>query len=220
MLEEPIDFKMKNVSLHVEVDEQVVDEYDRKEKERNSLSKKTAYSSESKKSKKKLTLNDCLKYFTSKETLSDDDLWFCPKCKERRKATKKMDLWRLPDVLIIQLKRFNYDRYWRDKIDIVVDFPIQNLDLSTYTLNPEDIKDSVYDLISISNHMGGLGGGHYTAYAKNKEDKEWHLFDDSYVSSVSEVTPERSAYVLIYERRKKQNSSNRVPSAREANASS
>jgi len=25
----------------------------------------------------------------------------------------------------------------------------------------------LYDLYAVSNHFGGLGGGHYTAYAKN-----------------------------------------------------
>ena len=28
-------------------------------------------------------------------------------------------------------------------------------------------KKLIYDLYAVSNHFGGLGGGHYTAYAKN-----------------------------------------------------
>lgn len=40
----------------------------------------------------------------------------------------------------------------------------------------------VYDLVAVSNHMGGLGGGHYTALAKNGD--RWYNFDDSYVSLV------------------------------------
>lgn len=28
-------------------------------------------------------------------------------------------------------------------------------------------KRVIYDLYAVSNHFGGLGGGHYTAYAKN-----------------------------------------------------
>lgn len=36
--------------------------------------------------------------------------------------------------------------------------------------------------------MGGLGGGHYTAYAKNKDNGSWYLFDDS---STSQIDPSR-----------------------------
>uniref|UniRef100_A0A2D4LE82 ubiquitinyl hydrolase 1 n=1 Tax=Micrurus spixii TaxID=129469 RepID=A0A2D4LE82_9SAUR len=60
----------------------------------------------------------------------------------------------------------------------------------------------VYDLIAVSNHYGGLGVGHYTAYAKNKINGKWYYFDDSNVSPASEeqiVT--KAAYVLFYQRR-------------------
>jgi len=50
---------------------------------------------------------------------------YCPKCKKHQQATKKFDLWSLPDTLIIHLKRFSYNRYWRDKIDALVEFPIK-----------------------------------------------------------------------------------------------
>lgn len=33
-----------------------------------------------------------------------------------------------------------------------------------------DGQTYIYDLFGISNHYGGLGGGHYTAYAKNWKD--------------------------------------------------
>ena len=60
----------------------------------------------------------------------------------------------------------------------MVDFPLKDFDISEYVLNhnlPEDYfkgeneentqKGSlVYDLIGITNHFGGTGGGHYTAY--------------------------------------------------------
>lgn len=28
-------------------------------------------------------------------------------------------------------------------------------------------EEPIYELYAVSNHYGGLGGGHYTAYAKN-----------------------------------------------------
>lgn len=50
-----------------------------------------------------------------------------------------------------------------------MNFPIHNLDLSKYvkSIDPSG-GSSVYELYAISNHYGGLGGGHYSAYAKVK----------------------------------------------------
>ena len=36
---------------------------------------------------------------------------YCPQCKDMKQATKKFDLWKLPEVLVIHLKRFTYNRY-------------------------------------------------------------------------------------------------------------
>lgn len=46
-----------------------------------------------------------------------------------------------------------------------MDFPIHNLDLSKF-VKQKDGRSYVYELYAISNHYGGLGGGHYTAFAK------------------------------------------------------
>jgi len=48
---------------------------------------------------------------------------YCPNCKEHQQATKKLDLWSLPPVLVVHLKRFSYSRYMRDKLDTLVEFP-------------------------------------------------------------------------------------------------
>jgi hypothetical protein len=59
---------------------------------------------------KDVTLLDCLDQFLTKEKLSTDDSWYCPNCKKSVQATKKFDLWRLPEILVVQLKRFSYSR--------------------------------------------------------------------------------------------------------------
>ena len=46
-----------------------------------------------------------------------------------------------------------------------MNFPVHNLDLTKY-VKSKDGQSYVYNLYAISNHYGGLGGGHYTAYAK------------------------------------------------------
>jgi ubiquitin carboxyl-terminal hydrolase 4/11/15 len=44
-------------------------------------------------------------------------------------------------------------------------------------LHKEDGKVEVYDLIGVDEHYGGLGGGHYTASAKNFMDGCWYHYN-------------------------------------------
>ncbi|KAF2313549.1 hypothetical protein GH714_011594 [Hevea brasiliensis] len=125
---------------------------------------------------------------------------YCPRCKEHRQATKKLDLWTLPDILVFHLKRFSYSRYLKNKLDTFVDFLIHNLDLSKF-VKRKDGRSYIYELYAVSNHYGGLGGGHYTAFAKLIDDNRWYDFDDSCVSPVNESDIRTSAaYVLFYRR--------------------
>nr|KJB52399.1 hypothetical protein B456_008G259900 [Gossypium raimondii] len=112
-----------------------------------------------------ISLSSCLDAFLIEEPLGPDDMWYCPRCKEHRQAIKKLDLWMLPEIIVFHLKRFTYGRYLKNKIDTFVNFPIHDLDLSKYVMS-KDGQSYLYELYAISNHYGGLGGGHYTAYAK------------------------------------------------------
>ncbi|KAF8412057.1 hypothetical protein HHK36_000010 [Tetracentron sinense] len=148
-----------------------------------------------------ISLFSCLEAFLKEEPLGPDDMWYCPSCKQHRQATKKLDLWRLPEILVVHLKRFSYSRYLKNKLDTFVNFPIRNLDLSKYVKSKGDTHSHVYELYAISNHYGGLGGGHYSAYAKLMEENRWYHFDDSHVSPVSEDEIRTSAaYVLFYQK--------------------
>ncbi|XP_012510634.1 PREDICTED: ubiquitin carboxyl-terminal hydrolase 4 isoform X2 [Propithecus coquereli] len=153
-----------------------------------------------KKKKTAVALRDCIELFTTMETLGEHDPWYCPTCKKHQQATKKFDLWSLPKILVVHLKRFSYNRYWRDKLDTVVEFPVRGLNMSEFVCDLS-ARPYVYDLIAVSNHYGAMGVGHYTAYAKNKLNGKWYYFDDSNVSLASEdqiVT--KAAYVLFYQR--------------------
>ncbi|TGJ84517.1 hypothetical protein E0Z10_g4221 [Xylaria hypoxylon] len=155
-----------------------------------------------KRRKRGLTLDECLDEFERDEVLSEQDMWYCPRCKEHRRASKKLDLWKTPDILVIHLKRFSSSGFRRDKLETVVDFPTENLDITSRVLQMEEGKQENYDLIGVDCHYGGLGGGHYTAYAKNFTDGQWYSYNDS---SVSKTTTDRivdsSAYMLFYRRR-------------------
>ncbi|KAG4117609.1 hypothetical protein ERO13_D12G242700v2 [Gossypium hirsutum] len=147
-----------------------------------------------------ISLSSCLDAFLIEEPLGPDDMWYCPRCKEHRQAIKKLDLWMLPEIIVFHLKRFTYGRYLKNKIDTFVNFPIHDLDLSKYVMS-KDGQSYLYELYAISNHYGGLGGGHYTAYAKLIDENRWYHFDDSHVSAVNESDIKTSAaYLLFYKR--------------------
>ena len=152
--------------------------------------------------KEEITLYDCLDLFTKEEVLGMNGLWYCPVCKEHRQATKRIELWNSPNILLIHLKRFESQHSFSDKIDEVVTFPIVDLDMGKHVICKNEADGDKYDLFAVDNHYGGLGGGHYTAYVKNFEDNKWYYFDDSRVSeAVPESSIAGSAYMLFYMRR-------------------
>ncbi|KAK7414501.1 hypothetical protein QQX98_006612 [Neonectria punicea] len=150
-----------------------------------------------------ITLDECLDEFERAEILSEQDMWYCPRCKEHRRASKKFDLWKTPDILVAHLKRFSSSGWRRDKLDVLVDFPVEGLDLTTRVIQKEEGKEEIYDLIAVDDHYGGLGGGHYTAYAKNFVDGRWYNYNDSSVSHVADPSTAitEAAYLLFYRRR-------------------
>jgi len=157
-------------------------------------------------SKNGIDLASCMEAFTKEEVLRKSEAWYCSKCKKHMCATKKFDLWMVPDVLIIHLKRFSYNSIFRDKISTLVDFPVDGLNMGKWVVNQNEEKSTIYDLYAVSNHFGGLGGGHYTAFGKNLLDGKWYNLDDSCVSLVSNPNQVKTAaaYVLFYKRREKQ----------------
>lgn len=48
-------------------------------------------------------LSDCLEYFRQTEKLEKDNSWYCNKCKDHVEATKKIELYRVPPILIFCL---------------------------------------------------------------------------------------------------------------------
>jgi ubiquitin C-terminal hydrolase len=124
----------------------------------------------------RVSINDCFRLFSSEEVLGAEDQWYCSNCKTHVQASKKIDLWKMPNVLIVHLKRFQFTRGFRNKIESIIEFPFQDdevLDVAEFL--PEGALDTnheglKYKLFGISNHMGSLYSGHYTAYAKLWED--------------------------------------------------
>ena len=154
--------------------------------------------------KKGVSVMDCISKYCEKEQLDETDMWYCSQCKEHVQAWKQFSLYVTPPILIVHLKRFHYSQttHRRDKIDTLIDFPLTDLDLRSVLKHSNWDQEPLYDCYAVSNHFGGLGGGHYTAYARG-DDGSWSNFDDSRVTTgvdESEVVSS-AAYCLYYKRK-------------------
>mmetsp|Transcript_18225 Transcript_18225/g.47568 ORF Transcript_18225/g.47568 Transcript_18225/m.47568 type:complete len:1305 (-) Transcript_18225:193-4107(-) len=152
-----------------------------------------------------LTLHKCFQTFSAGEKLNQLNAWRCTNCKQEVQAHKKMDIWMAPPILVLQLKRFLVDPLrpgYREKIDDDVSFT-EHLDLSQYVLGPQKDEDLEYELCGVTEHMGGVGGGHYIAYCK--VNGKWSQYNDSTVTPCSiEKACVPGAYALFYRRLSKE----------------
>jgi ubiquitin C-terminal hydrolase len=148
-----------------------------------------------KQSRVSVPLHSCLKEYCKEQTLSVNDFWCCSTCKDIREGKQSMSLWRLPDILTIHMKRFNCSERWKEKITTRVNFPVTGLDMSQH-VDPSAPKDSnIYDLFGVINHLGGIHGGHYIAFAKatscepNGVEEVCHTFNGAMASGCIPVEP-------------------------------
>lgn len=97
------------------------------------------------KSGSSIPLKDCLDQFAAGEQLDEHNAWYCSNCKKHVCALKLITLWNTPDILVLHLKRFTFEkcpdvdgRILRKKIEDTVNFPIDRLDMTEYVLGPID----------------------------------------------------------------------------------
>ena len=142
---------------------------------------------------KNINIYDCFDLFTQKEILDKENQWYCEDIDKKIDASKQIKLWSMPKVLIVILKRFKNNG---NKISNLVNFPLDNLNLSKYCVGYDKHK-SIYDLYGICNHSGN----HYYAYCKNSNSK-WYCFNDSKVSQIDKKSLlSDKAYCLFYYRK-------------------
>ncbi|XP_075711344.1 ubiquitin carboxyl-terminal hydrolase 50 [Rhinoderma darwinii] len=123
------------------------------------------------------SLQECLDCFFQQVMLTRTDKILCPVCKIKQDASVKAQIWKLPKILILHLKRFQYKGHLKRKLKTTIDFPLKNLDLSPF-LSSSSEKHQKYKLYAVVNHFGELEFGHYTAFCKHPGTKEWNAFDD------------------------------------------
>jgi ubiquitin C-terminal hydrolase len=148
-----------------------------------------------------MTLYDSLAKYFEKETL--ESKYFDEKNNIYINAYKEIKLMRVPKYLIIVLKRYkNTNNGNLTKSNSIITFPIDDLDLSSYS-EGYDSLDCNMRLISVGCHHGGLNGGHYYAICRHK-NKLWYKYDDDTVSEFNINDDKNSlfknGYILIYEK--------------------
>ncbi|XP_034237598.1 ubiquitin carboxyl-terminal hydrolase 32 isoform X2 [Thrips palmi] len=79
-----------------------------------------------------IELDSCLEAFTKEEHLADDEKYYCSKCRDHQLASKKLQIWRLPPILIVHLKRFQFVGGKWVKSQKVVNFPFENFNPTSY----------------------------------------------------------------------------------------
>ncbi|KAF8540995.1 hypothetical protein BDD12DRAFT_802855 [Trichophaea hybrida] len=173
-----------------------------------SLSTTAATSPPTGKPNKLITLEDCIDLFSSSEDLeaipaSDLASRSCTACGSDHGFSKAFTLGELPKVLCIHLKRFRWKRNTtrgsKQKVDTLVKFPLEGLDMTRWLSDHETHNgNALYELYAVVVHQGsGANSGHYTAFVKNR-DEWWSLNDER----ASRVQPEQvlktKAYLLFY----------------------
>ena len=144
---------------------------------------------------KQPTLIDCFNHYVDGEIIEN---YKDENTNEFVNIRKRILFWSFPNILAIDLKRFNNRA---QKNQSYVNFPIDDLDLSQYVIG---YKKEIYkyELYGVCNHSGSTMGGHYTSYVKNANGK-WYHFNDTSVSEVGLVNTIISpkAYVLFYRKK-------------------
>jgi len=160
---------------------------------------------------------DALTKFLEEEMLVKDEQWHCDKCNQKVDAMKKIDLWKLPPVLVLHLKRFEFCSCTGEfkKIDTLLSAPL-TLDLTPFCSSVQK-EGARFEVACVANHFGGVGMGHYTATCRvpspksrivengtrsvvdGAADCEWYHFDDELVDPLmdSSAVIGPQAYVIF-----------------------
>jgi ubiquitin carboxyl-terminal hydrolase 8 len=148
-------------------------------------------------------LSECFQSYLKTEILNQTQHdWKCDDCKEYTSAEKIVRFWKVPECLVILLKRFMHsDSNGQCKITTGIDIPFEFEFLKGTELLPLPYKK--YQLKAIGNHYGNIHGGHYNASCLHKG--QWWNIDDLHMQPIHEQREDwskgnTSCYMLFYER--------------------
>ena len=149
---------------------------------------------------RRFSVENALSRFTEREHLDGADKFHCRKCKKAQPSVKDLKIMRLPNILVIHLKRF--ERGF-SKVGDEVELS-KEIDMARYVdRHAESLSENrgtTYKLYGMVNHSGSLWGGHYTAIAREVNSTRWYTFDDSRVSPTDVPAVSGQPYLLFYVR--------------------
>uniref|UniRef100_A0A1D1XSJ5 ubiquitinyl hydrolase 1 n=1 Tax=Anthurium amnicola TaxID=1678845 RepID=A0A1D1XSJ5_9ARAE len=142
------------------------------------------------------SLRDALRRFFQPEILDGSNKYSCSSCKKLSEARKQMFILRAPNVLVIQLKRF--EAMYGSKINKDVAFE-EVLLLSSFMCKASQDPQPEYNLFGSIVHSGySPESGHYYAYIKDAAGR-WYCCNDAYVSlSTAQAVLSEKVYILFY----------------------
>ncbi|XP_012941592.1 uncharacterized protein LOC101864474 isoform X2 [Aplysia californica] len=145
------------------------------------------------------TVEDALLKYVKPETLDNDNAYKCPKCKNKVRAQKRFTIQKAPNVLTLQLNRFDFNRHLSGKINRFIRYP-EKVNLRNF-MSQKQGEPVLYHLYGVVVHSGHSSDhGHYYSYVKSPS-KTWYCMNDSSVHQVNANTVFNSdAYVLFYAR--------------------
>tara|TARA_Y100000389_G_scaffold110624_1_gene107724 strand:+ start:717 stop:1646 length:930 start_codon:yes stop_codon:yes gene_type:complete len=145
------------------------------------------------------SIKDGIEDFFQKKLL-DSIEWKCDKCNLLHKNnTAQNYLWKLPNVFIVCIKRFSFNknRIIKDFSEIKIDITIN---LNQFYINKKNNINYTYELKSIANHHGNSYYGHYTAdILDNISDLKIIKFDDLNKTLIKNLD-KCNSYILFYEK--------------------
>ncbi|PSK36766.1 hypothetical protein B9Z65_1949 [Elsinoe australis] len=129
------------------------------------------------------TLDDSFKNYVEVETLEGDNKYHAEGF-GLQDAKKGVIFESFPQILHLQLKRFEYD-FQRDmmvKVNDRYEFP-EIWDASPYLSETADKSEPyVYHLHGVLVHSGDMNAGHYYAFIKTEKNGDFYKFDDDRVT--------------------------------------
>lgn len=147
------------------------------------------------------SLKEAMQKFFRPEILDGNNKYKCENCKKLVAARKQMSIHEAPNILVIQLKRF--ESIFAQKIDKAVAFE-EVLILSSFMCKPSQDPQPEYNLFGTIVHLGSTPeSGHYYAYIKDAMNR-WYCCNDSSVSvsTIQQVLSEK-VYILFFSRANK-----------------
>jgi ubiquitin carboxyl-terminal hydrolase 7 len=121
------------------------------------------------------------------EKLDGENQYFAGDQYKLQDANKGVIFMSFPDVLHLQLKRFEYDiqRDAMTKINDLYEFP-EEFEASPYLDKEADKSESwEYQLHGVLVHSGDLNAGHYYAFLKPNKEGWWYKYDDDKVTKAT-----------------------------------